>query len=299
MVQFPVKLRRNVVHPSLFVPKEDVGVEAVVVLQAVGFGTARVVLLVAPDAEGADAEPHPGFGAAYGVVKLFYEHVHVVAAPVTPVLPFAELGVACGVGVEGRFAGIGIEIVVYVNGVYLISAHDVAHHVADEVAVFLIRGVEKYFAVIFEEAVRLLFRDMVGGKRGRRHGDAVGVNPRVELHAAFVGFLDGELHGVPHRRGSFAAEPGEVLRPVFEVALVKGVGHGTHLENHGIAAGFFEGIELFYNELLGLVGGHPGVVHRADDMKPGTAELAFRSRINIFGGYAPRQGSGCHQKCHQ
>ena len=66
VADFPVELGNAVVNPSLPCPKENVGIEVVVVLEAVGAAAVGVARLVAVDAEGADAEAHPGFLAFDG-----------------------------------------------------------------------------------------------------------------------------------------------------------------------------------------------------------------------------------------
>ena len=112
----PVDLRHAVVHPSVVDPHQHVGVQVVVVLQAVG-GTAyyRVALLVPVNAERRHAELDPGLYLVYRLMQLFHEHVDVVASPVAAVFNAIVVCLELFVVRDAlSWSGVGVEVVVYV-----------------------------------------------------------------------------------------------------------------------------------------------------------------------------------------
>ena len=278
MLELPVQLRQLVVYPALLRPQQHVGVEVVVVLQAVGLAAAGVAFLVAPDAEGADAEAYPGlFGRGDFGVYLLDEQVDVVAAPVGLLHPVAVFGKRLLVGEVGAAGGVGVEVVVEVDAVDIVAVDDVHHHVLDELAVLGQTRVEVNFlvALIFYKALRLFVVNMSGGKLlGGRGGDAVRVEPGVQLHAALVRLVDHKLQWVPVRRGRLAAL-GEETAPGLEFAGVEGVGAGTYLEEDGVDSGGFELVELVGEIALQLGGALLCILALVDGVQPGAAELAL------------------------
>ena len=98
------------------------------------------------------AELHPRLGLGDGLVELAYEEVDVIASPV------AQVGDSVGHGAELFFVGyglachgVGIEIVVDVESVDVISPDDVGGHAADILTVLRQSGVEDILSVIFKD----------------------------------------------------------------------------------------------------------------------------------------------------
>ena len=284
VIQLPVELRGDVVDPLVLCPQQHVGVEGIVVLQAVAVGAARIGLLVAPDAEGRDAEAHPRLGRLDGGVEFLDEQVHVVASPVVFRHSVAVLGVCGLVGYILTCHRVWVEIVVDVYGVDVVTAHDVAHHALYVLAVLGYAWVEEELVVVLERPPGLsggdvaLRQHLVGVGR-----DAVRVEPGVKLHAALVCLVDGELQRVPVRARGLAATAGEKLAPGLDVGDVEGVGAGAHLEYDGIDAGLLELVELVGDEALGTLGALVGVTHRTNDVQPGAAELTLWRRLRENG----------------
>ena len=104
------------------------------------------------------------------------------------------------------------------DAVDIVAVDDVHHHVLDELAVFGQTRVEINLVVgIFDKTPGLFMVDVsrgeffVGGS-----GNAVGIEPGVEFHAAFMSLIDHELQRVPVRLGGFAAL-GEEAAPGFKL----------------------------------------------------------------------------------
>ena len=135
MANLPVDLRDVIVYPAFARPEQDVGIEVVVVLQAARPAAQRVARLVAVDAEGRHAELDPRFQPPYRFMDFADEQVDVATPPVADVVEAAAIaGEAGRVGKLHAFRGIGIEVIVHVDGVDVVARHDVAHHLADVVA---------------------------------------------------------------------------------------------------------------------------------------------------------------------
>ena len=95
-------------------------------------------------------------------MKHFYQTIDVVATPVGKVHIASEFCVRCFVGIEWRLAvGVGIEVVVHVDGVDVVALHYVADYLADILAIFFVGGVEKCLTVVLEEAMRLAIDEVV------------------------------------------------------------------------------------------------------------------------------------------
>ena len=203
---FPVDLRHTVVHPSFLHPQQDVGIEVVVVLQSVGVAADVGAALVAVDSEWRHAHFHPGLHRPHRVVQLLDEQVHVVAPPVADVLESSWI--ALKVLLVGNLLsgnGVGVEVVVVVESVNVVAPQYVAAYVADEVAVLLQRGVQYVLPVVAEHPSGVSYghvalRQLVGGLRLC----AVGVDPCMQLHSAFVALLRHPLKRVPVGAGCLA-----------------------------------------------------------------------------------------------
>ena len=231
VVEFPVELRHHIVHPSLFGPFEHIGIECIVVLQSIGFAAAWVGTLVAPHAEGADAQAHPWFFLRNHIVQALDEQVHVLATPIAAVHAVAVGGIAFVVG-ELIFGGIGVEIVVHVNCVDIIARDDVAHHGADEFAALRQSRVEVGLPAILHKPFGVFVIDVPGCEFfhfALGVGHAIGVEPSVEFHAAVVTFGNHKLQRIPIGIGRLAKFAGEIHAPRLEIRGIESIGFGAHL----------------------------------------------------------------------
>ena len=76
----------------------------------------------------------------------------------------------------------------------------------------------------------------------------------MNLHSTLMTLLNHPLQRVPIRRRSLALDTGKELAPRFEVALIKGIAFGTHLEDDGIHAILLQFIKLLGEHRLDLLG---------------------------------------------
>ena len=167
MVYFPIYLRHVVIYPAFFYPVEDVGIKVVIVLQAVGIaaGTVGCAFLVTVDTEGTDAETHPGFGEQDGPFQFADQRVHVLPAPVTALcigITFVQSVFLETLIVGERHAGcrIGVEIVVHMDGVHIVTADNVAYYLINELAAFGQSRVEQNLFIIGNEPFRMFVINM-------------------------------------------------------------------------------------------------------------------------------------------
>ena len=279
MSNLPIDLRHGVVHPTLVNPVDDIGVEVVIVLQTAGVrsGDGAAVLLVVVDAEGTDAELHPGLCLVDGTMEHLDEEVYVVASPVAAVadavVVFLERGIV-GDGLSGY--GVGVEVVVDMEAVNIVATDDVLHHLTDVLAVLVEGGVEDEQVVISEEALGPLHIGVVVGQLGGtfRLG-AVGIYPGVEFHLSLVTFAYHPFQRVPVGCGGLTLQAGEETAPRFIGGSVHSIGFTAYLKHHGVDATLLHSIELFGEASLRAFGAE-ALELAVDDLHPRTAELAFR-----------------------
>ena len=210
-------------------------------------------------------------------MNLLDEHVHVVAPPVGLVT------VAPSVGGETDLVrellsrhGIGVEIVIHVDGVHIVAVHDVAHDAADVLARLGIARVEVQLSAVLHEQLRVLVVRMQGRERCRAFGlRPVRVDPGMQLHAPLVAFGHHKLQRVPHRRGRLALHTGQEAAPRLVGRGVQRVAFRPHLEDDGVDAGLFQMIQLTYEGGLQGRDRHP-LELSVHALNPRAPELALR-----------------------
>ena len=251
----PIDLGHAVVEPAVVDPQQHVGIEVVVVLQTVGLTAYGRILGITVDAEGRDAHLDPGFSLMDGLVELLDEEVDVVAAPVTTVAYAIVVGVILGIVGDGLTGcGIGIEIVVHVDAIHVVTADDVLGYSTDIVAVLGNARIKDGEPVVRKATLGMLYGDVVGGQhRGALGLGTVGIDPGVELHTAGVTLLNHPLQGVPIGLGCPTLLTCQETAPGLDVALVEGVTLGTYLENDGVDTGLLQLVELIDERLLHLL----------------------------------------------
>ena len=211
----PINLGNTVVYPALVYPQHHVGIQLVVVLQTVGIAAVGVALLVAIDAKGRHAELHPRLRVANGLIELSDKLVDIVAAPVVAVGKAIGVGLEVGsIGDGDTSDGIGIEIVVDMQSVDIVALQNVAHHIADIVAVLLQRRVEQRQPVVLEATLGMALYHVVGSIGvGHLRLGTIGIDPRVQFHAALVALGNHPSQGVPVGLGSLSLLTGQIVAP--------------------------------------------------------------------------------------
>lgn len=198
---------------------------------------------------------------------------------------------------------IRVEVVVPVHGIDLVLPHRVEHRGPDELPDLGQPGVVVELPAVAHDPVGV----PAGGVRGgepRQVGvvrDTVRVEPGVQLQAARM--------GLPHRGAQrvpawvLALDAGQVLGPRLVRRGPQRVGHGAHLEDHGVEAETYGGVEMaeqFGTLLAGEQARARGPVAVGDGRQPHPAQLAHRprpargrrSRRSRTRGSQPRKGSG-------
>ena len=82
---------REIIHPALFGPENDISVKIIVILEACAFRAARIRPVIAPDSERTYTEAYPWFGFLECGMELFDKEVDVFTAPIGYILSVGEL----------------------------------------------------------------------------------------------------------------------------------------------------------------------------------------------------------------
>ena len=212
-------------------------------------------------------------------MQLADEGIDILASPFATILSAAVAGVRGIIGDGLSGSRIGVEVVVDVEPVDVIARHDVGGHAADEVAVLWHSGVEYQQSVVGETTFGVQDILVCGGQglRAFRFG-TIGVDPRMQLHAAAVALPDHPLQRIPIRLRGRALSAGEVSAPWFKLAGIESITLDTALEEDDIDAGTVQRIE-FASELA-LHGIATYALPLAiNGLNPRSAELALRGYI--------------------
>ena len=276
MSYLPVYLRYVIIYPALARPQKHIGIQIIVVLQSVRIAAQRVAALVAIDTERTYSELHPGLQSANRFMYLLNQNIHVAAAPVGLIAEAATIARKARVIRKVlSFDGIRIEIIVHVNGIHIIARHDVGYHLTDMVAAFGQCRVEVQLIAVRHKPLRMRIINMNGRKLVlQRSLYPIGINPGMKLHTPLMAFFNHKLHRVPVRFRRFALHSGQEAAPRFVLRSIQRIGFGTHLEDNGVDARALQGVQLVYQSLLQLVGGHTAKlsVHR---LNPRGTEFTF------------------------
>ena len=284
VANLPIDLGYAVVHPPLLVPQQDVGIELIIVLQAIGATALGVALLVAIDAEGRDAYLHPRLDGVDSLVELFHEEVYVVATPVTyigiPLVVGSKIGSIRDVNTCHR---VRIEIVVDVQSVNIITLQDVHDDSTDVVAVLLQGWVQQRQSVIGEATLRMTTDHMARtvGMGSLRLG-TIGIDPRMQLHAALVTLFNHPLQGVPIGLWRPTLLTRQVVAPGLQLTLIEGITLWAHLEDDGVATILLQLVQLVGQRLLHGLCRHAHELS-VDTLYPCATELTFLLRLNSQG----------------
>lgn len=233
-----------------------------------------------PDAKGADTDAYPRFALLHRVVHILDEGINVRSA----------LGGRFAIWEIGRWTtvydgGVGVKIVINMDAIDVVAFDDI--HDDLERALAGKRGSRIHAEVLFvgPNDGWVGAGDVVARRReGFVRRSAEGVKPCVDLDASGVCLLDAEGEWVV--AGVSAHGAAEPLAPGFVVRLVERVGIGADLENDGIDAKTFGGIEHLDELpllLLGAEAGSAGPVHIIDGGDPRCAEFSRECRRALVG----------------
>lgn len=82
MPYLPVYLRNIIIDPTIARPKQYICIQIVIVLQAVGLASERIVLFVTVDTKRTNTELHPRLQATNSLVYLLNQYINIAPAPV-------------------------------------------------------------------------------------------------------------------------------------------------------------------------------------------------------------------------
>ena len=198
---------------------------------AVCVGAAGIGGLVGPDARRTDAELDVRVDVVDGGVQLGNQLVDAVAAEVRNVRETAAVLLIGGSVVK---IGAWVEIVVHVQTVYVVVLHDFDRAAGHKIAYFGDTGVKIIVAVrVLDHPVGVHLGRVGAGQRiplgVLAAGDAVGVNPRVQLQTALVGRLDPVFERIETVLRSGADRTGQVFAPREQIGLVERIARRSDL----------------------------------------------------------------------
>ena len=141
MTDFPIYLRNIIIYPPLIHPIQNIRIEVIIILQAVGVASrsVRCALLIPVNTKRTDAQTHPRLGQKNGTLQFANQLIDILPPPVGTLGRFVAFGqsippeaLIVREGLPGR--RIGIKIIVHVDGIHVITGYNVFHHPADELA---------------------------------------------------------------------------------------------------------------------------------------------------------------------
>ena len=136
MAYFPIYLWNTIVDPPFVYPKEDIGIEVVVTLKATRFATILPSTGITVYTERRYTEFDPRLNVTHSAVELVYKVIHILSSP-------SRLACLPATGkplvvVKLLTAGrIGVEVVVYVQAVYIVTSENIPYYATYMVAVAL------------------------------------------------------------------------------------------------------------------------------------------------------------------
>ena len=188
----------------------------------------------------------------YRFAQLLDEEVYIVASPVSYISESTAVMLEVtlvGNGLTG--SRIRIEIIVDMDSVDIIPAHDIVHHSADVIPVLGQGRVENIESVIREDAVGMGNRNVVCSQlAGRLRLGTVRIDPRMKLHTPPVTLVYHPLQRIPVRRRRRTLPSRKELAPRFVPAWIERITLCTHLEDDGIHAVLLQLVQLITQRTL-------------------------------------------------
>lgn len=232
-----VDLRDHHVEPSARHPFGHVGILPVVVVLHIALRR--------------DGEHHLPSRLSDDLLQALHHQVDILPAPVGDVGKAAAVFLVLGIVVHALSAREArVEVVVHVDAVDVVLGDEVLDNGVQICAGLRQGGIEHAdLIVVLDEHLRnaaVQSRERLSVVRAR--GDAIGINPRVEAHAALVGLVDEKLEHVVARILVHLARdkpaPGLVGR------VVERIGHAAYLKEDRVDVQSLEGVEVFCIEPL-------------------------------------------------
>ena len=163
VTNLPIDLRHAVIDEAIVYPEENIGIEIIVVLKAEGLGSDWRVFPVAIDTERRNTELDPRLDTMDGFAQLLDEAAHIVSSPVADITESARIG-CIHLLIRNLLAcyRIRIEVVVDMEAINIITAHDISSHLTGIIGSLLESRIEKHEIIIVETEVRMLLHHALG-----------------------------------------------------------------------------------------------------------------------------------------
>jgi len=276
MTDFPVNLRNIIINPAFTRPKQNISIQIVIILQAIGITSQRVTFLITIDSERTDSELYPRLHPPNGFVQFLNQHIHITTSPVRLVSKASAItGKTCVIGKIDSLNRIRIEIVIHVDSVHIIAGHNIRHDFTD---IFTTLGkcrVEVQLVSISNKPFRMLIIYMFRRQLVLQGGfHPIRINPGMKLHIPFPAFLNHELHRVPHRRRHLSLCPCQKTAPRFMLRSIQRIRFGTHLKDNRINTRPLKRVQLANQCLFQSFCGNTAKLS-VDSLYPCSTKLTF------------------------
>ena len=250
MTDFPVNLRNIIINPAFTRPEQNISIQIVIILQAIGITSQRVTFLITIDSERTDSELYPRLHPPNGFVQFLNQHIHITTSPVRLVSKASAItGKTCVIGKIDSLNRIRIEIVIHVDSVHIIAGHNIRHDLTD---IFTTLGkcrVEVQLVSISNKPFRMLIIYMF----------------RRQLVL---------LHRVPHRRRHLSLCPCQKTAPRFMLRSIQRIRFGTHLKDNRINTRPLKRVQLANQCLFQSFCGNTAKLS-VDSLYPCSTKLTF------------------------
>ena len=214
--------------------------------------------------------------------QLFDKQVDIVATPIIDVLQSIIIKLEFTiVGNNFTRSWIRIEIIVDVQTIYIIAAHNVVYHLINIFPVGRIARVENKLSCIRKYLTRLLNGNMITSQSiSTLSFGTIRINPRMQFHPALMTLLNHPLQRIPKRIGRLSLHACQETAPWFITTLIERIALGPHLEDDGIDTILLQFIQLITQRAL-----HVGRSHSFElaiyTLNPSASKLTFLQIIRL------------------
>ena len=170
-------------------------------------------------------------------IHLLDQLVDVVPPPIAYV---GKIAAVLGEGVPIVKGGAGVKVIVQVDAVHIVVAHDLFRPLDHQFPHLGQARVQVVVAAIFHHPLRVLLGRRTGGQPIILllpiPGHPEGVDPGVELQAQGMGFFHPVFQRVKAAAGRCILAACQIRAPGEQIGWVEGIRTGAHLQDHSVHA---------------------------------------------------------------
>ena len=169
VANLPVELRRNVVYIALLCPSRHICKELIVVREGICLAAIGIIFFVFMYAKWTYAKAEIWFYALYGIIYSLNEHLYIMPAPVC-LLPILKALALCILSkglivvILLKFLRIWVEVVVKMEGIYIIPCGNVCHNLYGMLYGSRLSRIEIELLAITAEDIGILIEEMIFAK---------------------------------------------------------------------------------------------------------------------------------------